>query len=201
MSKFSQSKGLPIEQYVKQVNNLYEYEGIEDSSAKIPVNLHLTENMLSRFITNTKSHIRNSLEYKLWVKWFREVYGPEVCCVSHNIVNIEVHHHPIVLEDYIDLAFLYLFNNNIAYTTTLLADLVLRFHYENVVGACFMSETYHVRYHELHDITVPENAVKGDLEKFLKHPILGKFLSPNLSAKFSLHMPEFCSKFKDYFRG
>ena len=198
--KFSQSKGLPIEQYVRQVNNLYEHTGIDDSSAKIPVNLHLTENMLKKFITNTKAHIRSSLEYKLWVKWFREVYGPEICCFSNNLVNVEVHHHPLTLEDYIDLAFLYLHNNEIAFTTLILADLVMRFHYENIIGCCFMSETYHVRYHELHDILIPEEAVKGDLQKLINHPILGNLISPSLKAKFVVNMPNFTSQFKDYFR-
>ena len=195
--KLSDYKGISLDSYMAQILDLNKNLDLEDSSAKIPINLYLTEGMLKKFLTNVKSQIRGSLEYKMWRVWFTQTYGPGICCASGNVVNIEIHHHPLVLEDYVDLMFLYLYNRKISFTTSLISDLVLRLHYENIIGACFISETYHVRFHEMHDIVIPEGSVHGDFIGLLNHPIIGKLLTPDMISKINQYLPNFSNQNKE----
>lgn len=178
--------------------NLDSYEEADDCDAfTIPVNLLAEEKMPNKFMENIKTLIRGSLEYKQWTKWFKQQYNPVMCSVSDNTQTIEIHHHPFTLEDYVDIALSYLYNNHVMYTTMLIADLVMRWHYMNIVGACYMCKTYHMRFHEDHDVIIPEECIYGNMEAFLKDPIISQYVNSYLLDKLSNYCPQFCKEHND----
>lgn len=162
----------------------------ETSEYLIPYSFVSEENAAHKFMENLKANIRSSVEYKRWVKWFKEEYTPVICSVSDNNVTIEVHHHPFTLEDYVEIALAVIYNNHLTYTTFLVADLVMRWHYMNYVGACFMSKTYHMRFHDEHDIIIPEDCIHGKMTNFLNDSLVKPYISEYLIDKLSIYMPE-----------
>lgn len=180
------------------LSHSYSPEDEEDcAEASIPINLISEENMAHRFMENIKALIRSSLEYKLWVKWFKNEYGPPICSVSDNTTTIEIHHHPLTLEDYVDIALSFIYKNNLTYSSPLIADLVMRWHYMGIVGACFMSKTYHMRFHEDHDISIPENSIHGDFKTFFTDPIISNHITSYMIDKFVNYCPVFCNENQD----
>lgn len=178
------------------INTLAKTISIDDESNEytIPISLVSEENIVHKFMENIKANIRSSIEYKRWVKSFKERFGPAICSVSDNSVTIEVHHHPFTLEDYVEIALASIYNNNLTYTTFLVADLVMRWHYMDYVCGCFMSKTYHMRFHDEHDITIPEDCIHGDLEGFLNDALIKPYISEHLIDKLSIYMPNLYNK-------
>lgn len=176
------------------LDNLSDDNDEDNYSVSIPISLVSEENMAHKFTENIKASIRSSIEYKQWVKWFKERYAPVVCSVSDNTTTIEVHHHPLTLEDYVDIALAFIYNNNLVYTSHLIADIVMRWHYSNMVGACFMSKTYHMRFHEDHDINIPEDCIHWDPIKFLMDPIVKQYVNEYIKEKIVTYMPLFAKE-------
>ena len=173
-------------------NNIpYDDEDEVNNTFTIPINLISEEKMATRFMENIKALIRSSIEYKQWVKWFKQQYNPIMCAVSDNTQTIEVHHHPFTLEDYVDIAIAFLYNNGMTFTAPLISDMVMRWHYMNIVGACYMSKTYHMRFHEDHDIVIPEEAIYGNIDQFLIDPIISQHLNNHLLDKLANYCPQF----------
>lgn len=165
----------------------------------IPINLVSEEKMADRFIENIKSTIRNSLEYKNWVKWFKFRYTPIICSVSDNTETIEVHHHPLTLEDYVDFALSFIYDNNLTYTTFLVADLVMRWHYKSMVAGCYMSKTFHMRFHKHHDIVIPEECIQWDIDSFMNDEIIKPYINDYILSKICNYMPKLVNRRQDLF--
>ena len=181
------------------LDNLTDNNDEDNYSYSIPISLISEENIAHKFTENIKASIRSSIEYKQWVKWFKERYSPVICSVSDNTTTIEVHHHPLTLEDYVDIALAFIYNNNLVYTSHLIADMVMRWHYANMVGACFMSKTYHMRFHENHDISIPEECIHWDIIKFLNDPIISQYSNEYINEKIVTYMPRFAKENSSYF--
>jgi hypothetical protein len=171
-------------------------DGVYDIT--IPMPLGTQPKLYQKFLTQTKHIIRASYEYRAWVKWVKDCYGPPVCAVSGNVVDIEVHHHPLVLTDYVLLGYQYLLDGGFSLTSFMLADLIIRWHYENLVGSAFMSATYHTRFHDLHDVEIPEDQIHGDFDSVVDHPILSK-MGDVEKTKFCRFMPNFSENNPGFF--
>ena len=61
-----------------------------------------------------------------------------------------------------------------------------------------MSSTYHSRFHDLHDVDIPENKIYGDLDLIITHPVLSK-IGDVEKSKFCRYMPEFADRYYDFF--
>ena len=170
-----------LNKYLSLISNSYYLSSSSDDADEndndysIPVNLVSEENIANKFMENTKALIRSSIEYKHWVKWFKQRWTPVVCSVSDNTTTIEVHHHPLTLEDYVDIALSFIYDNGLTYSTFLISDMVMRWHYKEIVGACYMSKTYHMRFHEKHDIVIPEDCIQWDIDSFMNDDIIKDF--------------------------
>ena len=169
----------------------------QNNAFTIPVNLISEERMANKFMENIKAIIRSSMEYKQWVKWFKMQYNPVICAVSDNTQTIEVHHHPFTLEDYVDIAISFLYNNGMMFTASLVSDMVLRWHYMDIVGACYMSKTYHMRFHEDHDVVIPEESVYGNMTRLLMDPIISQHMNHYLLDKLANYCPSFYQNHKE----
>ena len=173
----------------------------DNAISQIPFDFLSEENGAKKFKESVKKvSIRGSIEYKHWVKWFKECYNPVECCLSHHTVTIQVHHHPLVLEDYFDMALYFLYSNKITYTSGLITDLVMRWHYQGIVPACYLSKTEHENWHENHDKTIPEECIYGDLEGLLTDPITSQLLNQSHYSKIITYMPEFYKSHKELFK-
>lgn len=171
----------------------------EDNFASIPFSFVGENKGADDFKKSCKFIIRNSIEYKNWVKWFKDNYGPPICCISNHTVTIEVHHHPLVLEDYFDIALSYIYNHKLTYTTALVADLILRWHYDQKVCGCFLSKTEHKNFHDNHDKIIPEESIYGNLKDFILDPIAREYINEYHLSKIMNYMPDFYQKNKDLF--
>ena len=174
-------------------------EDEEQSPYSIPFNFAATKKGITTFKENTKSAIRNSVEYKNWVRYFRDRYAPPVCCLSGNTETIEVHHHPLTLEDYFDIALEFVYRNGLQFTSTLVADIVLRWHYSGVIGACFLCKTEHVAWHKNHEKFIPEEEVHGDILNLRKDFIISSYLNEYHISKIAEYMPRLYCDNKEYF--
>ena len=185
-----------LNNYLRLISNSY-YLSIlnsladsEDYDYSIPINLVSEENIAHKFMENLKHLIRDSIEYKQWVKWFKKRYAPVVCSVSDNQGTIEVHHHPLTLEDYVNIALSFIYDNYLTYTTFLVADIVMRFHYQEKVGACFMSKTYHMRFHEQKDVVIPEYCIHWNYQGFMTDEIIKPYIDDYILGKIVNYMPQ-----------
>ena len=195
-----------INYLISLFSNQYYLDSIEDeadeenNSYSIPYSLVQEKNAVNRFYESIKHCIRHSIEYTDWVKWFHEKYAPAICSVSDNTQTIEVHHHPLVLEDYVDFALAYIYENDISYTSNLVADIVIRWHYADCVGGCFMSKTYHQRFHKKHDITIPEDKIHWNFENFINDNFLAQYIKDiDITTKIVNYMPSLISKYSNIF--
>lgn len=130
-----------------------------------------------------KSIVRNSREYKNWVKYVHARYGPAICCVSGNVAAIEVHHHPLTMEDYVDIGLSWCKANSISTTPFIVADIIIRLHYLDQVPAAFVSSTYHERYHKFRDVTIPPSAIFGNYIELMNNPIIISAITPETLCK------------------
>lgn len=173
----------------------------ENNSYSIPYSLVQEKNAINKFYESIKHCIRHSIEYTNWVKYFHEKNGPAICAVSDNTKTIEVHHHPLVLEDYVNFALNYIFENNMSYTSNLVADIVIRWHYADCVGACFMSKTYHKRFHDIHDVTIPEDQIHWNFENFINDKVLVPYIQDDeILTKIVNYMPNLLNQYPDVFK-
>lgn len=172
----------------------------EDSTISIPFRFTSEQRGKDNFIKNTKDAIYNSIEYKRWVKWNKQFYGPPICCISNNTVTIEVHHHPLVLEDYVWIALGFLHDLHIQYTANIIADLVLRWHYEGIVCTCFVCKTEHKNFHDNHDKVIPEDAIHGDIYGYLTDDIIKQYINDYHLTKIYNYMPEFAKEHSELFK-
>lgn len=192
--------------YIDELKSSYNLDtmgdGSEESiSARLPFDFLSEENGFKKFKESVKKvSIRNSIEYRSWVKWFHDRYGPPICCLSNHTVTIEVHHHPLTLEDYFDMALQFITDQKLTYTSGLITDLVLRWHYKQIVPGCFLSKTEHKNWHDHHDKFIPEENIYGDLIGLLIDPITSNLLSEYHYAKIATYMPEFYKEHKDLFK-
>lgn len=194
-----------IELYMKELSTTRYLDimgdGDEDNTeARLPYDFLSEEGGAKKFKESTKKvSIRNCIEYKCWVKWFHKRYGPPICCLSAHTVTIQVHHHPLTLEDYYDMAIAFIHNNNLKYTSGLISDLVMRWHYKQIVPGCFLSKTEHDNWHDNHNKFIPEECVYGNLEGLLTDPITSKLITEYHYSKIITYMPEFYQKHKELF--
>ena len=176
-------------------------ESEDECDFSIPISLVSEVNMADKFIENLKHLIRNSIEYKQWVKWFKGRYTPIVCSVTDNTKTIEVHHHPLTLEDYVHMALAFIYKNKLTYTTFLVADIVMRWHFQQKVGACYMCKTYHDRFHDEKDVIIPEHCIHWDYENFMDDFIIKQCIDDYILGKIVMYMPQLVKDNPTIFKG
>jgi hypothetical protein len=189
---------MTYETYLHQPISLSVSEN-QTTTFRIPLVFEGNPKLFKSFLLQVKRIIRTSVEYNQWKQWIHGMFGPGVCAVSQNIAAIEVHHHPLTLEDYIYIALSYFDRHEYAYTSMLVADIVMRWHYEHIVGAVFLSTTYHERFHEFHDVVIPESSIHCDFEKLFSNEIIRAHMEPAHLAKFEIYCPGFTATHAELF--
>ena len=128
-----------------------------------------------KFIERTKRIIRNSMEYKDYVKYLRENCDMDKCAFFQKIrkskdnkVRIEIHHEPFTLDDIVRTVINKQMDEGVPLNDLNVADEVMYLHYSNMVGLVPLSKTVHEMVHaDTNKIFVPLNMCYGDYREFL----------------------------------
>jgi len=126
----------------------------------------LTEKEEKKFIKEVEKIIRKSPEYDRWIRFVHGSLGSGfVCYLTGHIsdeCNIELHHYPITLFNYVQIAMYNLDN----YTSFDLAKQVMYWHFENKIGFIPLSKSVHEMFHNNY-LKIPIDIVEGDWESLL----------------------------------
>ena len=127
------------------------------------------EGEFTKFVKNVEKDIRKSDEYSAYL-WSLRNLGMESCAFLGNVndenATIEFHHYPFTLYDIVSTVVeKRLFNKE--YTSTfLVADEVLKLHFENKIGLIPLSKTVHELVHT-GEIFINLNQVFGNYQQFV----------------------------------
>lgn len=115
--------------------------------------------------------IRQSDEYKNYIGYLKNEIGLNNCAVLGNIddskVSIEMHHYPFTLFDIVNIVTAYRILNGDLVTSFIIADEVLKLHYDNLIGLVPLCETIHDLVHA-GKIFINLKQVFGDVNNFVE---------------------------------
>lgn len=128
------------------------------------------EKELDKYIKKIERIVRGSYEYKEYVKFLKDEIDMNQCAflpkLSREDVSLEIHHAPFTLYD---ITAIILNEARINYageiTPFLIAERVMKAHFDGLVGLIPLSITVHQLVHK-GDIFVPLDYVHGDIKGF-----------------------------------
>jgi len=130
-----------------------------------------TEKEYKRFINAVKRMIRSSPEYKRWLCFLRDnlnlTVSPFTLETLEETDSIEIHHHPITLEELVEIVVHNKLEKGKSFTSFDIAREVLELHYKMQVGVIPLTETEHSKYHE-GNLLIPIEFVAGNWQAILE---------------------------------
>lgn len=153
------------------------------------VNFYLKQTLVSTVHDIDSDHIkavekiiRNSYEYRKYLGDKRENCNENSCAYlkdfdfSKNKASLELHH-VIFLADLVEIGYKVLLDKGEKFiSTSQVADLVLSWHYENIIPYIFLSRTMHQLYHS-NQYSFNFSDIKGNYTEFISR--YSDFLTPN----------------------
>lgn len=142
-----------------------------------------TDKARDNYIKRIEKIVRSSLEYKDYIAFLKENVDMKRCAFFQKVcqeetsgrkrISIEIHHEPFTLYDYCDIAIDTWEYEGRPLNDLLIADEVLRLHYENKVGLVPLSKTVHEVIHSseinnTNKLFVPLYMVYGNYKEFLE---------------------------------
>lgn len=132
------------------------------------------EKEFKKYLYDIERTVRNSFEYKRWLKYLREYVDMNKCSFYENVTNvdttkirIEVHHEPLSLFDIV----LTVYNKRVAYRESLEVEMVAKevmyHHFAMNIGVIPLAETPHELVHNQY-LFVPSTRVFGNYKKFVQ---------------------------------
>ena len=148
----------------------------EEMEYYVPLN---TDKDKHKFIKRIENVIRSSNEYRDYIAFLKEHVDLDKCIFFQNVssnknskrrISIELHHEPFTLYDIVKVVLESFIENGNTINDLMIADDVLRLHYENKVGLVPLSKTAHEMIHaeESAKLTIPLNMVYGNYSEFLE---------------------------------
>ena len=142
-----------------------------------------TDKARDNFIKRVERIVRSSLEYKYYITFLKENVDMKSCAFFQKVcqeessgrkrISIEIHHEPFTLYDYCDIITDSWEYEGRPLNDLLIADEVLKLHYENKVGLVPLSKTIHEVIHSseinhTNKLFVPLHMVYGNYKEFLE---------------------------------
>lgn len=132
-----------------------------------------------KFINRVEKIVRGSMEYKDYIKYLKEFIELNSCLFLKKVTNtntngktthvsIEIHHEPLTLYDIVEIVLTKHEDSGIPINDLLIADEVMRAHYENMIGLVPLSKTVHEIIHNSDKLFIPLHMVYGEVSKFLE---------------------------------
>lgn len=134
---------------------------LEDSNAK------------TKYIFSIEKLIRKSFEYSNYIRFLKEKMDLTKCKFLKNIdikeikVSLEMHHYPFSLYDLTEIILDRRIKLDLPINDYLIAEDVMRLHYENKVGLVPLTVTVHELVHD-GQLFIPTNFVYGNYNKFVE---------------------------------
>lgn len=126
-----------------------------------PSYIMYNEKTRSKFIKSVEKIIRSSLEYREFISYLRTELGMNFCMFFNNVsrddiknIGIEIHHIPFSLFDIVNIVLRKYETEELTIDPLVIADEVMRLHYEGKVGLVPLSITVHELYHR-GDLFIP----------------------------------------------
>ena len=126
-----------------------------------PSYIMYNEKTRSKFIKSVEKIIRSSLEYREFINYLRSELGMNFCMFFNNVsrddiknIGIEIHHIPFSLFDIVNIVLRKYETEELTIDPLVIADEVMRLHYEGKVGLVPLSITVHELYHR-GDLFIP----------------------------------------------
>lgn len=153
--------------------NIIEFDKLENFDYKF--NNYENEKDFNRYIKQLESIIRNSLEYKRYIRYLKENQNLTKCSFFQNIdvtklekTKIEFHHYPFNLYEIVYT----IINEQSNFlcdpvNSFLVCNEVMKLHYENKIGLIPLSKTIHELAHD-GEIFINLNEVFGDYKSFIE---------------------------------
>lgn len=142
------------------------------------------EKDFKKYIKDLERIIRTSYEYRAFCRYLRENFGMDHCAFLTNISNeetfdisIELHHYPFSLYDIVNIVYRKRAYNHESLSVFMVAEEVLRLHYQCLVGLIPLSETVHQLVHAGR-LFIPVNKVFGRYKLFVD--IYYPFIEPEM---------------------
>lgn len=126
-----------------------------------------------KYLKDIERTVRQSFEYKIFCKYLRENFGMDRCAFFNNVSNsedysvrIELHHYPFSLFDIVSIVYRKRAYNHQPLSIFMVAEEVLKLHYQLLVGLIPLSETVHQLVHAGR-LFIPVNKVMGRYRLFV----------------------------------
>lgn len=134
-----------------------------------------TDNEKHRLITRIERIVRNSGEYRDYIAFLRQNIGMDACAFFNNVskqtnrkIKIEVHHAPLTLYDIVKIVLEKYIQTGEVLDDLMIAEEVVKIHYNNQVGLIPLSKTLHEVVHNSEKLTLPMYMIFGNYTKFLR---------------------------------
>lgn len=126
------------------------------------------------FLKKVETLVRQSPEYKDWVRFITYTLGNTKCCITFeemNETNVHVHHHPISLFTICKAVMNKYMDDGKQFCSFDIAQEVISLHYKNKIGYMTLLGDIHKKYHNGFQ-QLPIESVHGDYKEFIeKYPI------------------------------
>jgi len=136
--------------------------------------LIMTDKEKVKLIKTVEKVVRGSIEYKQYIHYLRDEIDMNLCSFFNNITNkdgdkvsIEIHHEPFTLFDITQIVVEKCMSNEVVINPLLLAEEVMKLHYQNKVGLIPLSVTVH-QLVTVGKLFIPLQNVYGDFISFLE---------------------------------
>lgn len=153
------------------------------------LNEFLTEKESLAFTRAVERMVRTSEEYKRWLRFVHGALTTEFVCYktgdAPDFCKIELHHHPITLYDFVQIAIF----NSTNFTTFSIAQQVMSWHYRNWVGFVPLSRTEHEKYHNGF-FSIPIDVVEGNWSKFVEETLIPMDITDKINAQRTVELKE-----------
>lgn len=142
----------------------------------------LTWGEYNNFVKAIERHVRQSPEYKDWIKVIRNQGGYKcvICGYTLSDVTIEIHHHPFTLYDLAEYALIRLNANSL-----ICAHFVLSLHLKNQVGWVPLCTTHHLAYHN-QKLTIPTSLIRGNYLELYNNSLLPEEIRQRARKKLTI---------------
>lgn len=134
-----------------------------------------TDNEKHRLITRIERIVRSSGEYRDYIAFLRQNIGMDACAFFNNVskqtnrkIKIEVHHTPLTLYDIVKIVLEKYIQTGEVLDDLMIAEEVVKIHYNNQVGLIPLSKTLHEVVHNSEKLTLPMYMIFGNYTKFLR---------------------------------
>ena len=175
-------------------DSLFETVKIKDVPKIEPHINILTDRDKVKFIKKIEQTVRSSMEYKEYIAFLRKYIDMTQCSYFNNItkkdgakVSIEIHHEPFTLFDITQIILEKWIQNEQKLNPILIAEEVMKVHFQNKVGLIPLSITVHDLVH-MGKVFIPLQSVKGEFIEFLQEyePYISQDLLDMLEIKLSM---------------